>query len=235
MSFLEHLDELRSRLFKAVLALAVGFALAWTQSERLFRFMVEPLTPFLGGRKLVFLEITEPFMLYMKVALLAGIFAAAPVILYQAWAFVAPGLYPRERRHAGPFITAASLLFLAGGAFGYKVAFPYAARFLLSIAGDFEPALTVKSLFGFESKIVLGMGLVFEMPAIIYLLASLGLVSPRFLLRHLKMAVLISFVVAAIITPTPDVVTQCVFAVPMVLLYLLGIGASYLVPRRDGR
>jgi len=235
MSFLEHLDELRSRLFKAVLAIAIGFTVAWTQSERLFRWFVEPLTPFLGGRKLVFLEITEPFMLYMKVALLAGIFAASPVILYQAWAFVAPGLYPRERRHVGPFITAASVLFIAGGAFGYRVAFPYAARFLLSIAGDFEPALTVKSLFGFESKIILGMGLVFEMPAIIYLLASLGIVTPRFLLRHLKMAILISFIVAAIITPTPDMVTQCVFAIPMIGLYLLGIGASYLVPRRDVR
>ena len=235
MSFLEHLDELRSRLFKALVALGLAFALAWSQSERLFHFMVEPLTPFLGGRKLVFLEITEPFMLYMKVALLAAAFAAAPVILYQAWAFVAPGLYPRERRHAAPFIAVASVLFVAGGAFGYKVAFPYAARFLLSIAGDFEPALTVKSLFGFESKIILGMGLVFEMPAVIYLLASLGLVTPTFLLHHLKMAVLISFIVAAIITPTPDMVTQCVFALPMVGLYLLGIGASYLVPRRDER
>jgi len=235
MSFLDHLGELRTRLFRALLALVVCFLVAWSQSARIFNFFVRPLQPYLGGHKLVFIEITEPFLLYMKVSLLVAVFAAAPVILHQLWAFVSPGLYPQERRYAAPFIVIASFFFLSGGMFGYYVAFPYAARFLLSIAGDFEPALTVKSLFGFESKIILGMGLVFEMPVAIFLLSRVGIVSPGFLLHNLKYAVLIIFIVAAIITPTPDVITQCVFALPMVGLYLLGIGAAYLVPRGDGR
>src|SRR5262249_17363198 len=152
---------------------------------------------------------------YMKVSLLAAFLAASPVVLYQIWAFVSPGLYPRERRYATPFVFVATLFFLLGGVFGYYVAFPYAARFLLAIAKDFEPALTINSLFGFESKIILGMGLVFELPVVLYLLARLGIVSPGFLLHHLKHAILIIFIIAAIITPTPDVITQCVFALPM--------------------
>lgn len=234
MSFLDHLGELRVRLLRALLAVSLCFAVAWSQSRRIFRIFVQPIQPFLGGHKLVFLEVTEPFLLYMKVSLLVAIFAASPLILYQLWAFVSPGLYPKEKRYAAPFILIASLFFLGGGLFGYLVAFPYAARFLLSIAGDFQPALTVRSLFGFESKIILGMGLVFEMPVAIFLLSRLGVVSPAFLLRNLKYAVLIIFIVAAVVTPTPDVITQCIFALPMLGLYLLGIGAAYLVPRRDG-
>src|SRR5262249_49388605 len=171
MSFLEHLGELRSRLTRALAALGICFLLAWYQSSRIFAFFVKPLEPYLGGRKLVFIEITEPFILYMKVSLLAAFLAASPVVLYQIWAFVSPGLYPRERRYATPFVFVATLFFLLGGVFGYYVAFPYAARFLLAIAKDFEPALTINSLFGFESKIILGMGLVFELPVVLYLLA----------------------------------------------------------------
>ena len=230
MSFLEHLGELRARLAKALLALGVCFLIAWSQSAKVFNFLVRPLEPYLGGHKLVFLEITEPFLLYMKVSLLVAVFASSPVILYQIWAFVSPGLYPREKSYAVPFIVVASLFFFGGGLFGYYVAFPYAARFLLSIASDFEPALTVRSLFGFESKIILGMGLVFEMPVVIFLLSRIGIVTPAFLLHHLKYAVLVIFIVAAVITPTPDVITQCVFALPMLGLYLLGILAAYLVP-----
>jgi len=233
MSFLEHLGELRVRLSRALLALAVCFLVAWSQSARICDFLLRPIEPYLGGHKLVFIEITEPFFLYMKVSLLAAVFGASPVILYQVWAFVSPGLTPGEKRYAAPFILIGSAFFLGGGLFGYYVAFPYAARFLLAIAKDFEPALTIRSLFGFESKIILGMGLVFEMPMAIFLLSRLDIVSPRFLLHHFKYAVLIIFVAAAIITPTPDIVTQCVFALPMIGLYLLGIAASYLVPRRD--
>ena len=231
MSFLDHLGELRARLAKALLALIVCFLAAWYQSARVFSLFVRPLEPYLGGHKLVFIEITEPFILYMKVSLLVALFVASPVILYQLWAFISPGLYPRERSYAAPFIIVASLFFCGGGLFGYYVAFPYAARFLLSIASDFEPALTIRSLFGFESKIILGMGLVFEMPVVIFLLSRIGIVTPGFLLHHLKYAVLVIFIVAAVITPTPDVITQCVFALPMLGLYLLGIAAAYIVPR----
>jgi len=232
MSFLEHLGELRNRIFRALLAVLLFFSIGWYFSRPIFRFFLAPILPFLNGRKPVFLEITEPFLLYMKVALLAGLFAASPVILYQVWAFISPGLYPSERRYAAPFIVLSSLFFIGGGLFGYYVAFPYAARFLLSVAGDFEPALTVRSLFQFESKLILAMGLIFEMPVVIFVLAKIGVVTPEFLLRNFKYAVLVIFVVAAIITPTPDIITQCIFALPMVGLYLLGLGASYLVRSR---
>src|SRR5258705_1516031 len=204
MSFLGPLGELRERLSRALLALAVCFAVAGSQWGRIFRVLLEPLQPYLNGRKPVFIYLPEPFFLYMKVSLLVATFAASPLILYELWAFVSPGLYPKERKYVAPFVVIASLLFVGGGLFGYFVGFPYAARFLLSVAGDFEPTLTIKNLFGFESKIILGMGLVFEMPAVIFLLSRLGIVTPAFLLHHLKYAVLIIFIVAAIITPTPD-------------------------------
>lgn len=229
MSFLEHLGELRVRLVKALLAIVVFFLLGWYHSARIFHFLLQPLLPYLQGRRPVYLDITEPFFVYMKVALLAGLFAASPFVLYQLWAFISPGLYPAERRYAVPFILFSSLFFVAGGYFGYAVAFPYASRFLISVGRNFEPALTLRSLFQFESKIIFGMGLVFEMPILIFFLTRLGIVTPAFLLHNFKYAVLIIFIVAAVITPTPDVVTQCVFALPMIGLYLLGLGASYLV------
>ena len=234
MSFLEHLGELRVRLFRALLSIALFFGVGWYYSRQIFNFLLEPLRPYLKGSKPVFLDITEPFFLFMKVAFLAGLFAASPFVLYQLWAFISPGLYPQERRYAAPFVIFSSLFFLAGGAFGYYIAFPYAARFLLKVAEGFEPALTMRGLFQFESRLILGMGLVFELPVLILLLAKLGIVTPRFLARNLKYAVLISFIIAAVITPTPDVVTQCVFALPMIALYLVGLAASLLVRRRRG-
>jgi sec-independent protein translocase protein TatC len=135
-----------------------------------------------------------------------------------------------------PFVLFATVFFILGGAFGYYVGFPSAARFLLSIAGDFEPNLRISSLFTFESRILLGMGLVFELPTIIYFLARLGLVTPRFLWRRFNYAILIIFIVAAVVTPTPDVVTQCLFAAPMIALYLIGILVAHVFgrPRNAG-
>jgi sec-independent protein translocase protein TatC len=231
MSFLEHLDELRKRLLLSLLAVILAFGVALFAARRILDVLLRPIRPFLGDARPVFLDLTEPFLLYMKVAFLAAIFLASPAVLYQAWAFVSPGLYPRERRYALPFIAFSTLFFLAGGAFGYYVGFPAACRFLLSIAEGFEPSLRVSSLFSFESKIILGMGLVFELPTVILLLSRLGLVTAGFLWRHFKYAVLVIFILAALITPTPDVVTQCLFAGPMILLYLLGI----LVARVFGR
>jgi sec-independent protein translocase protein TatC len=167
----------------------------------------------------------------MKVALLAALFLSAPFVLYQAWAFIAPGLYPRERRYAFPFVLFATVFFLAGGAFGYYVGFPVASKFLLGIAEEFRPALRISSLFGFQSKIILGLGVVFELPTVIYFLARLGLVTPQFLWRNFKYAILIIFIIAAVITPTPDVVTQCIFAAPMILLYLAGILVAHIFGR----
>jgi len=231
MSFLEHLEELRKRLWWSCLAVAAAFAVALPYARRILDFFLMPVRPLLGDNRPVYLELTEPFMLYMKVAFLASLFLASPVVLHQLWAFVSPGLYPRERRYAAPFILFGTLFFLLGGAFGYYIGFPTACRFLLSVAEGFQPALRISTLFSFESKIILGLGLVFELPTVIALLARLGLVTPGFLWRHFKYAILIIFIVAAVITPTPDVITQLVFAAPMILLYLIGILFAHLFGR----
>lgn len=231
MSFLEHLEELRKRLLRAIFAVGVAFVLALTYARRILDFLFRPLKPYLGDSPPVFLEITEPFLLYMKVAFLAALFLSAPIVLYQLWAFISPGLYPRERRYALPFVFFATIFFVLGGAFGYYVGFPSACRFLLGIAQGFQPALRVSSLFGFESKLIVGMGLVFELPTLIYFLARLGLVTAGFLWRNFQYAILVIFIVAAVITPTPDMITQCIFAAPMILLYLIGIGVAHAFGR----
>lgn len=231
MGFLEHLDELRRRLLWCLAALGITFALALTRAKAILDFLLAPIKPYLGDQKPVFIELTEPFLLYMKVGFLAALFLSAPFVLYQIWGFIAPGLYPRERKYVYPFIFFATVFFLAGGAFGYYIGFPIACRFLLGIAEGFQPALRISSLFSFESKIILGMGLVFEQPTVVYFLARLGLITPRFLWRNFQYAILIIFIVAAVVTPTPDVVTQCVFAAPMILLYLISILVAYVFGR----
>ena len=233
MTLLEHLEELRRRLVAALAGLTVGFLVCWAFAPRIFEFLARPIYRHLPpGSKLAYLGVTDPFMLYVKVAALAGAFLTAPFVLYQVWGFVAPGLYRRERRYAVPFVVAGSLLFLAGGAFAYYVAFPFAIDFLLRMGAAFQPVITVERYLRFLMTIILGLGLMFELPMVILLLAQLGLVTPRGLLRNFRWAVLVIFVVAAIITPTSDIVNLLLFAVPAILLYLLGIGAAALVVRR---
>jgi sec-independent protein translocase protein TatC len=187
------------------------------------------------GSRLAVLGVTDSFLIYFKTSLVAGAFLACPVILWQAWQFVAPGLYARERRWIGPFVVLGWLFFLAGGAFAYYVAFPFAVEFLLGIAAevDFEPVIAAGRYYGFLMTIVLGLGLMFELPLVLTLAARVGLVTSSFLLHHFRWAVLIIFVVAAILTPTPDIVNLCLFAVPTILLYLLGVlGAALLGKKR---
>lgn len=232
MPLLGHLEELRRRIVWAVGAVAVGFALSWAFVEEIFGFLARPIYRLLPeGKKLAFLGVTDPFVLYVKVAALAGLFLAAPVVLYQVWAFVAPGLYRRERRWAAPFVGFGTLFFLGGAAFGYFVAFPFAAAFLLGIGQRFEAVITVERYFRFLLTVLLGLGLMFELPIVIFLLSQMGVVTPRFLLRHFRWAVLLIFVTAAVVTPTPDIVNLCLFALPTIALYLLGVGAAALVRR----
>src|SRR5262245_27672249 len=190
MSFLEHLEELRNRILRSVYATAAAFALCLTYSRNIMEFMLRPIRPFLGENKPVFLDLTEPFMLYMKVAFLAALFLASPLVLYQIWAFIRPGLYPRERRYAVPFVLFATFFFALGGWFGYSVAFPTACRFLLSVVEGFTPALRVTSLFAFESKMILGMGLVFELPTVVYFLSCLGVFYVGFICQNFMITIL---------------------------------------------
>lgn len=227
MGLLEHLEELRQRLVRSLIAFAAAFLICWSFSDRIYDFLAQPIYRFLPpGSKLAFLGVTDPFMIYMKVAALAAVFLASPVVLFQLWGFVAPGLYRNERRLAAPFIFFGSLLFLAGGAFAYYVAFPFAVDFLLQMGTQFQPTITVTSYLSFLMTVILGLGLMFELPTLIFFLAKLGLVTPGFLMRHFRWAVLIIFIVAAFITPTPDIVNLCVFAVPTLLLYLIGVGVA---------
>jgi sec-independent protein translocase protein TatC len=226
MSFLQHLDELRSRLLRAIIGVVVAFALGLSVARPVYGFLVRPVRQYLPeGEQLVFTNLTDPFMLYMFVAFLTGLFIASPYVVTQLWLFIAPGLYSKERRYAVPFVLFTTLFFIAGGAFGYYVVLPPACKFFIEqgLDWDFRPVITARELLGFEARILVGLGLVFEMPILMFFLARMGLVTPGFLWRKFKYAILIIFILAAILTPTPDVVTQSLFAAPMVVLYLLSI------------
>ena len=232
MSLFDHLDELRKRIMYSLVGLVVTFVPCWIYVREIFDFLARPIQNLLPeGQKLAFLGVTDPFILYFKVAALAAVFLGSPFLLLQVWAFVAPGLYRREKFLAVPFVFFATLFFLAGGAFAYYIAFPFAVQFLLSMGEHFQAVITIERYFGFLLTVILGLGLMFELPILLLLLSMVGVVTPGFLLRHFRHAVVIIFIVAAIITPTPDVVNLCLFAVPAILLYLLGVGASFVVYR----
>lgn len=235
MGLMEHLDELRRRILHTLASVIVAFLACWAFSRRIYQFLAQPIYNLLPeGEKLVFLGVTDPFLVYVKVSLLAGIFIASPYVLFQIWRFVAPGLYRRERHAALPFIFFGSTLFAAGGAFAYYVAFPFAIEFLLGVGADFDAQITVNNYLSFLMAVILGLALMFELPVVILFLARLGLVTPRFLLRHFRWAVLIIFVLAAIITPTPDVFNLLIFSGPAIVLYLVGVALAFWVkPRQD--
>jgi sec-independent protein translocase protein TatC len=238
MSLLEHLNELRSRLFKALIGFGIAFGLCWTVSGRLLELLVAPIRKHMfEGGEIVFINMTEPFTIYMKASALAALFVSAPWLLYQVWAFVAPALYPKERKMVVPFMLFGTVFFLAGGYFGYTVATPTAARWLINLGKSFQAQITLRSAFGFESWIILGMGLVFELPVVIFFLSRVGIVTPAFLMRHFRTAVLAIAILSAVLTPTGDIPTMAVFAVPMILLYLLGVAVSWIFggKHRKGR
>lgn len=232
MSLLDHLEELRNRIVRSLIGVSVAFVGCWTGRDLITEFLSRPIYKVLPeGTKLAFLGVTDPFILYVKVSALAALFLASPYVFYQAWRFVAPGLYSREKLHALPFALAGAFFFVGGGAFAYFVAFPFAIEFLLEMGAAFQPVITVERYFRFLLFVILGLGLMFQLPVVIFLLAKLGIVTPRFLMRHFRWAVLLIFVVAAFVTPTPDVINLCLFALPTIALYLLGVGAAALVLR----
>jgi sec-independent protein translocase protein TatC len=232
MTFLEHLDELRVRLMHSLGALVVGTIVCWGFHERIFHFLTQPLRNAYPAVKFITTGPTEAFMMYMKMSFFVGIFLVAPYILYQVWAFIAPGLYAHEKAYAVPFIVAGSLFFILGGGFGHYILFPTTFKFLYEFAGDDMQFLPkVDEYFEFYSWFLLGLGLVFQIPVIIFVLARIGLVTPGFLMRQFKFAVLISFIVAAIVTPSADVVNQTLLALPMMGLYLLGVLVAWMFGR----
>jgi sec-independent protein translocase protein TatC len=235
MTFLDHLGELRRRLTYSLIAVAVFFLVSWCFARSLFRFLELPIKPYLSAEQpmFVFTELAMPFITYLKVALLFGILFASPVILWQVWKFISPGLYATERYAALPFLFGTTVFFLLGCAFGYAVAFPRVCEFLLSVGTDFRPMLTVDKYLSLMSKIVLGLGLVFEIPVLTYFLARLGIVTAGLLVRWWRFVVVGIFLTAAVLTPTPDIATQLVFAVPMLILYVLSIGIAWSCQKKS--
>ncbi len=235
MSLLEHLTELRRRVVISVIAFVVAMLACWAISDRIYEILTEPVVRLLpaDSDRLVFLSLTEPFVLYLKVAAVAGIFLSSPVLIYQAWMFVAPGLYRRERFYAVPVVFASAACFILGGLFGYKVLFPIMADFFLSLGGDFRQLLTVNNLFSFLLRTLLGCALIFEWPIVVFFLARLGLVTAGGMWRNFRYSILIIFIVAAVVTPTPDFATQTILAIPMLMLYLAGIVIAWAVQPRD--
>ena len=234
MSLLEHLEELRTRIIRSFLAVTIAFFGCWAFAEEIFGFLARPIYRYLPeGSRLTFLGVTDPFILYVKVAALAAVFLASPIVLYEVWRFVAPGLYGREKRYSIPFVMVGTVLFLGGGAFAYLVAFPFAIEFLLGMGTEFEAMITIERYFGFLLTVILGLGVMFEVPMLIFVLARIGVVTPAFLMRHFRWAVLLIFIAAAILTPTPDIVNLCIFALPTIGLYLLGVFAAWIVERRE--
>ena len=232
MTFLEHLEDLRKRLFYSAVALFVGFIPGWIFSKQLYAILARPVTQYLPeGTKLAFTTLTSPFMLYMKVAFLASLFFMSPFVFLQLWYFIAPGLYRKEKKYAVPFVLMTSFFFSLGALFGYFIVFPWACRFFLALGKDFQAVITVDQYFSFALKVLLGIALVFEMPTLIFFLAKMGLVTAKWMIRNFKYAVLAVFVLAAVITPTPDIVTQSIVAVPMLILYGLSILIALVVGR----
>jgi sec-independent protein translocase protein TatC len=232
MTFLEHLEELRQRLVRSCIYLALGFAACWGFREQIFHFMVQPMRKAGFSDKFIFTGPAEALMLYMKMAFFVGIFVAFPFVLWEVWGFISPGLYKNEKAWAIPFIGMGSLFFLGGALFGHYFLFPLTFQFLYTFGGsDMEFLPRIGEYWSFYSWFLLGLGLVFQIPVVIFVLSRLGIVSAPFLLRAWKWAVLGSFVIAAVITPTPDAVTATALAGPMVGLYLLGVLVAWIFGR----
>jgi sec-independent protein translocase protein TatC len=233
MGFLDHLEELRKRLVYSILAVAVGTGLCWGYREKIYGVMQKPIMDALRNHnlaeKLVYLNPTDPFNLYLKISILAGLFLTSPFVLYQVWMFISPGLYRNEKRYVFPFMLSTISLFTMGGYFGYRIAYPRALDFFIGFSGQFQPMITVGEYTQLFLSIVLGMGLIFEMPILVFFLAFLGIMTPSFMIKNFRYAILVIFILAAIVTPTPDIVNMCVFAAPMLLLYGVSIGVAYIV------
>jgi sec-independent protein translocase protein TatC len=239
MPLLAHLEELRKRILYSVVAVLAGILSCWSFADRIFGFMQQPIIQALRhhgfGGGLVYLNPTEPFNLYLDVALVAGLFVASPFVFYQLWLFIAPGLYREERRYALPFLLSTVGLFIAGGLFGYAMVYPASLDFLIGYGQRFQPMITIGEYTKLFVTITIGLGLIFEMPILVFFLALMRVITARWMWRNLRYSILAIFIVAAIVTPTADILNMCLFAAPMVALYAISMAVAWLVNSRHGR
>lgn len=233
MSFLEHLEELRQRLLRSIYAILVATGICFYFRDAIYGYLSRPLTDTLRelhlSEKLVYTNPVDPFNLYIKLAIMAGIFLASPFILWQLWLFISPGLYRHEKRYVWPFVLLTSGLFISGGFFAYKLALPKALYFLVEFAHQFQPMVTINEYWDLAISIIVAVGVVFELPVLILILSVIGIVTPKFLWKNFRYAVLITAVVAAAIVPTNDMASIFVVWIPLVGLYVFSIGLSWLV------
>jgi len=230
MPFTAHLEDLRSCLIKSLAAVAAGFLVSFAFAENIFSFLTEPLLQIQSpGLTLIGTGVAEAFFTKLKVALIASLFAAFPVILWQLWEFIAPGLYEHEIRYARGFVFFGTLFFLLGAGFCYSVVFDVGYRFFLEQFEDLNirPAIRISEYLSFASKLMLAFGIVFELPVVSFFFARVGLIDHEFLIRHFRYAVLIIFILAAVLSP-PDVISQILLALPLIILYGVSIGVAYL-------
>ena len=231
--FMNHLEELRKRLISCAIAVGIGFVVTYFFSDRLFQLLVEPLKAVMPeGDQLIFTNLPEMFFTYLKISFIAGIMVSSPVIFYQLWLFIAPGLYPGEQKLLIPFIISSTFLYIGGALFGYFIVFPFGFKFFMGFSNDYVKALpSVKQYFSFSLKLLFAFGVVFELPVIIFFLTKIGLVTTAMLRQKRKYAILLSFVLSAILTP-PDVITQCMMAGPLIILYEVGIIVSLFARKK---
>jgi sec-independent protein translocase protein TatC len=232
-TFIQHLEELRKRLIVSLVAVGIGFIICYIFSKEIFEFLMMPLQRALpSGATMIFTTPAEAFFTYMKVGLLAGVFVASPIVLYQLWLFVAPALYSHEKRYVIPFVCSSTILFVGGAAFGYFIVFPTFAKFFMHFATDFiQPAPRLKESFSFCAMLLLTFGLTFELPIFILFLAKLGVINSRMLARNRKYVIVIIFIVAAVLTP-PDPLSQVMMAVPLVALYEASIWVARIFEKK---
>jgi len=233
MSFLEHLEELRTRIFHALVAIGAGMGVCFIYREHLFALMQKPIIDTLHRYNLpdhlVYLTPVDPFNLYLKISALGGLFLTSPYVLYQVWLFISPGLYRREKKYAVPFMISTIFLFSAGGYFAYRIVYPAALDFLIRFGRQFMPMITIHEYTDLFLTVTLGLGLVFEMPILVFFLALMGVISAGWMWRNIRYAVLGIFIVAGALAPTPDVSSMIIFASPMLVLYALSIGIAWFV------
>ena len=233
MSLWEHLEELRKRLVICIITLLAGFVVCWFFREPIFNVVQAPFVRFVEkGDRLSFISLTEPIMVYMKVSALASLIFTSPIIITQLWLFISPGLYKKERMYALPFIFFSTVFFLTGCLFCYYYVFPFACRYFLEVGNQFKQEVRVDDYFSLFSKLTLAIGLIFETPILAFFLARFGIINHHILLSKMKYAILLAFVISAVITPTPDMVTQSILAVPMIGLYAVSILVAWIFGKK---